>query len=233
MERDYTLERSRIKSELLNKENELSLFEKELNEIQNPETQAKQIEEKLFSHYAQIYKIHPIDRSIENEIIDTIDNKRTNVTKTVREMNDSINHYNGYYPNISTLADLQNNEKKVKKECANELKKIFGELEIDIKRFYKSGIAKDNLEKIIAIMKDICDEISDIATLPVSYQSKVYKWELVAKELPDDEEKENQRKEMSFMEKKKNHCVIADYLLMIYQKKSESSKNQSKMMRQH
>lgn len=81
------------------------------------------------------------------------------------------------------------------KSCIDNLKRLFGELEVDIKRFYKKGISADNLNELISIMDDICNRGSKIGTIPQSNQQKVYKWQQEAKNAPIDEERINNNKE--------------------------------------
>lgn len=86
-------------------------------------------------------------------------------------------------------------DKESKKTCLIQLKRIFGELEIDIKRYYPKGISKQNLMSFIGIMETVCEKGKCCGTVPMSFQQKIYKWKTVADEIPMDVERYNKEKE--------------------------------------
>ena len=86
-------------------------------------------------------------------------------------------------------------EKQYKKTYIDELKRIFGEVDEELKRFHKFGISRENLLDLVSIMKRACAAGEMVGTIPQSYQQKVYRWELVAKDIPVDEERKEKNDE--------------------------------------
>lgn len=89
----------------------------------------------------------------------------------------------------------ENSVKVLDRECIDELKRIFGELKVDIRRFHRNGISKENLFSLVIIMDQIYTEASKIGTVPVSFQTEIYKWRQVLNEIPEDSELRNKEVE--------------------------------------
>ena len=103
--------------------------------------------------------------------------------------------------------------KESEKECVNELKRILGELEIDTKRFYKNGISKENLLKCISLMTEIYYEATEYGNVPLSFQQRIYKWQQIEKEIPNDLEKEIQENDSTERKKLQKSLSTAEAIL--------------------
>jgi len=183
-------EKKKKTDELAKKESDYSLLEQEINNLQNEDCQVKYIEERLSVHYAEIHDKYPVDKTQVPEIEETIAKKRDDMHYYIKRCDDecdSAARLWGYYSK-----NYDSECKKYHKECIYELKRIFGEVEVDLKRFYKRGISRFYLSKMVGIMSEICLIGDDYGKIPVSYQQKVYKWKKIEEELPIDEETESQ-----------------------------------------
>lgn len=139
-----------------------------------------------------------------NRTIDDLDSKKRwdhrlkqGVFEYSSDFNKRVKPIEKEYDKAAKEAEKQRSAswKAADKNCIDNLKRLFGELEIDIKRFYKKGISADNLNELVNIMDDICDKGSKIGTIPQSYLQKVYKWKQEAAAAPIDEERIDKNKE--------------------------------------
>lgn len=186
---DLIQRRVLIVTEISEKEAELASLDTELASMEDKHYQAQMIESALEEYYAELYQNHPIDRSQEDEIRDLIQDKRDSIEKAGIKREEDIKSVGRYW-----YLDEKKRELKIKaanKSYVNELKRIFGELEVDIKRFYQKNISKTDLVTIIGLMEMICVKGAEVGTIPLSYQQKIYKWQQAVKELPDDEQRDN------------------------------------------
>lgn len=193
-------------SKLSSKEGELKELKENLSKMQDKAYQVKLIELVLTVRYTEALKQHPIDRDQEAEIEkvieakhaalkDTLLTQRTRtgqVDKALKEQLRKIPRSWSKEGQKAEKAAYKSHDvccREINKDCVDALKRLFGELEIDIKRFYKKGISKEYLLKLVKVMESICDEGNRKGTIPVSYHQKIYKWKQLADELPDDQEK--------------------------------------------
>ena len=188
-------------NELSSKEAELARLESELASMEDKQYKAQMIETTLKDYYAELFKNHAIDRSQEKEIHDTIAEKQAAIKKAKSKRSTDIGAARRLYQFYYQTKECDAAIKKADKAYVDELKRVFGELEIDIKRFYKKGISKIDLIDLINIMDSICSNGSKVGSIPLSFQQKVYKWQQAAKELPDDEERINSEKEEAAKQK--------------------------------
>ena len=214
-------EKNQKTTELAEKEDRINILNEELTTLQDRNGQVKVIEEYLAGYYEEVHKRYVVDKSQEAEI-----------EKVIRKKNDDLNKaLNKYELSSKTYSDAQ--FKEAKKNCIEEIKKIFGEIDIDIKRFHKNGISRENLELMIEIMNTICVKGSKIGTIPQSYHQKIYKWNLAASEIPWDEEIQNKNKEKAALKKlsteiEKLQSSAADINDKITELKKIRSNNKSK-----
>ena len=99
--------------------------------------------------------------------------------------------------------------KAAKKACIDELKRIFGELDVDVKIYFKKGVSKDYLTETVKLMDQIYSKGTKIGSLPASFQQKVYKWKQELNELPEDVEKQNSEQEKKAKRSKQTNLNTA------------------------
>lgn len=169
--------------ELSSYESERSALEKGLEAMKDPKGQVNVISKFLSDSYEAVENEHPIDRSQEPVLSETID-------KYKKSIEWAMHNYHNY---------------RNKKKALDELKSLFSSLKMDIEFFYEKGISKCDLDNLVGIMNTICSEGSRIGIIPQSYLSTVKKWESIASELPLDNrriDKENEKAEQIKVEKK-------------------------------
>lgn len=169
--------------ELSSYESERSALEKDLEAMKDPKGQVNVISKFLSDSYEAVENEHPIDRSQEPVLSETID-------KYKKSIEWAMHNYHNY---------------RNKKKALDELKSLFSSLKMDIEFFYEKGISKCDLDNLVGIMNTICSEGSRIGIIPQSYLSTVKKWESIASELPLDNrriDKENEKAEQIKVEKK-------------------------------
>ena len=169
--------------ELSSYESERSALEKDLETMKDPKGQVYVISKFLSDSYEAVENEHPIDRSQEPVLSETIDKYKKSIERAMHE------YY--YYSK--------------KKKALDELKSLFSSLKMDIEFFYEKGISKCDLDNLVGIMNTICSEGSRIGIIPQSYLSTVKKWESIASELPLDNrriDKENEEAEQIKADKK-------------------------------
>lgn len=169
--------------ELSSYESERSALEKDLETMKDPKGQVNVISKFLSDSYEAVENEHPIDRSQEPVLSETIDKYKKSIERAMHE------YY--YYSK--------------KKKALDELKSLFSSLKMDIEFFYEKGISKCDLDNLVGIMNTICSEGSRIGIIPQSYLSTVKKWESIASEIPLDNrriDKENEEAEQIKADKK-------------------------------
>lgn len=183
----YEIEQKRKKlSEL---EAALSQLRMELEALKDEKNRAMIIEKTKQAHYEEIERLCKIDRTQEPEV-------KSIIAEKSHLVNAALNQYTSVLEekDYSWWRD-SDDCKKAAKVCIAELKKIFAELDIDLKRFYKKGLSSVYMDVLVGLMDKICVEGSAIGSIPLSYQQKVYKWKLAAKEIPIDEQRLDEEKE--------------------------------------
>ena len=176
--------------------------------------------------------ISSYERTINNlEWHKKIDSRlRQNRFEYTSDYNKRIKPIEKEYDKAAKEAEKQRDStlKAVAKDCTDNLKRLFGELEVDIKRFYKNGISAENMKNLVGIMDDICKKGSKIGTIPQSYLQKVYKWKTEAALAPVDVKSINYNKEMQAkteikekLEKAKKELIQSQELLYTKEKALE------------
>ena len=211
-------EREQKRIALAEKESELTRLRAELETLQDKSQQVKIIEETLAAAYAERQQKFPIDRSQESEISSTISEKNIDIKYALDKYHFAIDQKPVYTWDKERMRSYNAACKAAGKSCLTELKRVFGELDIDLRRFYKNGISAENLRQILEVMDKICGEGAKIGTIPLSYQQKIYKWKLIAKEIPEDEEKKEKKKEKEALKTKQLALANAKEKVSKYQK---------------
>lgn len=188
------------KSNMLEKLQErIAKDESVLGSLKDKAYQAKLIDEELERRSLDYKSNYKEDKVLEADIKKVISEKKKAITQSLRDYKRN--------PNTST-----------KKSCVSSLKRVFGEIDVELTIFYEKGISKKNLEALVDLMSRICEECGAIAVVPLSYQKKVYKWQLISKDIPFDEKKEYQIRE-------KKALKDAQAELELYKEKTKKLEN--------
>ena len=244
-------------SELSSKETELSSLNRRLSDMKRKEYLAELIEEKRNCYYNQHEKGYHFDRGQYREIAVTIRGKNEAVDKALKDHEAAIKPIQIELQEQTQRLELtflandlrcikqkeafekkyRDSRKLLDKECVNELRRLFAELDAETARFYKKGISKERLEGLIRIMDKIESGCSAIGTFPISCQQKIYKWKLIAKDIPYDYrtidgEKEEAERQEALRSLKSTESEVIKYRKEVASVKAEidkESKNCNKL----
>lgn len=217
------LEIKNIEYDITSKKQEKELLYKKIESLSETNNQILKIEMYLSNKYRKNLGLYKIDRSKESEIEELITAKEQKLKNTLDIYKESfVKAYR---------RDIQSEMKRINKETTSELKKLFLELDVDLNRFYKTGISKVYFIKILDVMNSIKKGIEKCADFPVSYSNKLYKFEIILKDIPDDLEYLDRIQETKAKEKlKKEQNILIDKVDSLKKQISSLRRNKTKML---
>ncbi len=205
-----------LTKELATIANEIVALEKDIQQLQKADgrsNQVKRIEQMLAERYAEFKKLHPVDKTQDAELARFVSSKTFSVDNAVNSYSrrvqlevDFLQHESYSSMRNPKLTPYKDRIRDIVKRHIEELKKIFDEVDNSAERFYKSGVSKANLQKLVEVMSKIWIKGESVTVtvnyqsvakgaLPVRYSQKLSKWKNTVREMPDDPELIDNEKE--------------------------------------